>query len=79
MEYLTGDEEVKRINELREKWEHDRVSELNYTKEQAIKEGEKQAKLDTAKNMLKDNIKVETISKYTGLSKEEVEELKKEI
>lgn len=79
VEYLTGDEEVKRINELREKWEHDRVSELNYTKEQAIKEGEKQAKLDTAKNMLKDNIKVETISKYTGLSKEEVEELKKEI
>ena len=32
VEYLTGDEEVKRINELKDKWERDRVSEMNYLK-----------------------------------------------
>ena len=33
-------------------------------------------KIEIAKNMLKDNLPVETIVKYTGLSKEEIEKLK---
>ena len=39
VEYLTGDEEIKRLAELREKWEMDRISEVNEAKRQAIKEG----------------------------------------
>ena len=30
MDYLTGDAEVRRLAELREKWEMDRVSAINY-------------------------------------------------
>ena len=33
-------------------------------------------KIEIARNMLKDNLPISTIIKYTGLSKEEVEKLK---
>ena len=75
VEYLTGDEEVKRLAELREKWEMDRNSEIG----QAKKEGKKEEKLEIAKNMLKDGMNLETVMKYTGLSKEEVLNLKENI
>lgn len=38
--YLTGDEEVQRLQELREKWEMDRVSEIGYERRKALAEGE---------------------------------------
>jgi len=41
-----------------------------------IQNEKKQEKIKIAKNMLKDNIDIENISKYTGLSKEELEALK---
>ena len=68
VEYLTGDEEVKRLAELREKWEMDRNSEIG----QAKKEG----KLEIAQNMLKRKFKIEDIVSITGLSKGELEKLK---
>ncbi len=43
MECLTGDEEVQRLAWLHEKWEMDRVSELNYAKEEGIKERNRKA------------------------------------
>jgi predicted transposase/invertase (TIGR01784 family) len=43
--------------------------------EEGIKEGEKKTKLETAKTMKKDNASVELIIKYTGLTKEEIENL----
>ena len=39
-------------------------------------EGEKWAQLENAKRMLEDNLAIELIAKYTGLSKEEIEILK---
>ena len=45
---------------------------LNYEKNKARDEG----RIETAKNMLKDNMDMKEISKYTGLSKAEIEELK---
>lgn len=36
------------------------------------KKGIKRGKLETAKNLLKDGITIETIAKATGLSKEEI-------
>ena len=36
--------------------------------QQGVSQGEYQAKIETAKNMLKDNLDIETIVKYTGLS-----------
>ena len=72
VEYLTGDEEIKRLAELREKWAMDRRSEISDARE----EGKKEEKLAIAKNMLKDSLDIEIIMKYTGLSKEEIEKLK---
>lgn len=42
----------------------------------AKEDGAKQKEIEIAKNMLKDNIKIDTIIKYTGLTKKEVESLK---
>ncbi len=39
-------------------------------------EGKKEEKIEIAKNMLAENIDIETITKVTGLTKEEIEELK---
>ncbi len=72
LEYLTGDEELKRLAFLREKWEMDRVSDLNYATEQ----GELKSKKEIAKKLLQMNMKLEDIIKATGLTKEEIEELK---
>ena len=42
-----------------------------------ISQGSQQAKIETAKNMLKDNLDIQTILKYTGLSIEEIKSLAK--
>ena len=44
---------------------------------EGIQQGELQAKIETAKNMIKDNIDLCIIQKYTGLPKETVEQLAK--
>ena len=43
---------------------------------EGIEKGIEQNNLEIAKKMLKENIKVETISKITGLTKEEIAKLK---
>ena len=43
--------------------------------EVGISQGSTSEKYEIAKNMLKDKVDISTISKYTGLSKEEIEEL----
>ncbi len=65
---LTGDAEIQRMAELRDKWERDRISEISY----ATKKGERKAKLETAKKLLKNGISVDIIVDATGLTKEEV-------
>ena len=41
----------------------------------AEQKGIREKAIETAKNMLKDNLSVDMISKYTGLSKKEINEL----
>ncbi len=72
MKYLTGDAEIRRMAELRDRWERDRNGELAYAKGEARKEGIKKAKLETAKKMLEKKIPIETIIEITGLTKEEI-------
>ena len=90
-EYLTGDEATKRWQFLREKAILDeRAAYINGKtrgKEEGKivgeargkiigeKRGEKQGRIKTAMEMIKDNVNLETIVKYTKLSKKEVEEL----
>ena len=79
MEYLTGDEAVKRLAFLREKWEMDRISDINYARSEGEtegkKEGEKIKQKEIAKKMLKEKMPIELIIKITELTKEEVEKL----
>ena len=44
---------------------------------QGIVQGSQQKAIETAKNMLKDNLDIQTIIKYTGLSIEEINSLTK--
>ena len=90
-DYLTGDEATKRWQFLREKAILDeRAAYINGKtrgKEEGEivgeargkiigeKRGEKQGRIKTAMEMIKDNVSLETIVKYTKLSKKEVEEL----
>ena len=88
MNYLTGDAEVRRLAELREKWEMDYVSGINYArnegKKEGIEEGEKRGKeigikesqIKIAKEMLKKNLPINLISEITKLTEEEINELK---
>ena len=65
-EYISLEEDNKKIiNSLKEEYE-----------EKGIKEGEKTKTIEIAKEMLKDNIDINMISKYTNLSIDEIKELK---
>ena len=72
MNYLTGEAETRRLAELREKWEMDRVSAINY----ATRKGKKENSIEIAKEMLNENMSIEMIMKFTKLTREEIEKLK---
>ena len=86
---LSGDEETRRLEELKDKWERDYKSGVSYARqegmqeglehgiEKGIKEGEKNNSLEIAKEMLENGEEVEKIEKYTKLTKEEIEKLRK--
>lgn len=67
LEYLTGDEEERRLAELREKAIRDEVT----NREGAIEEKTK----EIAKKMKEEKMDIETIMKITELRKEEIENL----
>ena len=79
VEYLTGDEEVKRLAELREKWEMDRNSEIGQAQKEGEAKGKAKEKLEIAQNMLKRKFKIEDIISITELTKEELEKLLRKI
>lgn len=86
-EYLKGDEAVKRMAFLREKWERDWLSNIEGAKEtglregkkEGIKEGEEKAKEKIIIEMLKEGIQDEVIIKTTKIKKEKLGKLKEKI
>lgn len=68
MTYLTGDEEIKRMQWLEEKWEMDRASEIGHAKREVIRE--------IVNEMIKKGIDIETICEVTKLTKKEIENMK---
>lgn len=76
MNYLTGDAAVQRLAELREKWEMDRVSAINYATRNGEQKGIKKEKIEIAKKMIEENMPIETIVKITGLTEEEIKKIK---
>lgn len=91
MEYLTGDEETKRLEYLKEKWEMDYNSDINWARKEGMAEGEekgekrgkkagiKETQLEIAKKMLAKGKEITEIIEMTELTEEEIENLQKEI
>ncbi len=78
--YFTASEEARYLADMRDLWESDRVSELNYEKEIAIKEGRKELIKEgikiTAKKLLDKKMDIKDIEEITGLTEKEIRELK---
>ena len=84
LEYLTGEEEERRLQDLRERWEMDRISEVNYAKEEGQKLGEKrgekrgerrgrkQAEKNIIKALFRSKMSPNEISQKTGIKLSEV-------
>ena len=67
---MSAEEDNKKIeNSLKREWMEEGLKE-------GIKEGSYKRNIEIAKTMLKDNMDIEIISKYTNLSKEELEKIK---
>lgn len=83
LEYLTGDEETKRLAYLREKAIRDETAGLISAERKGRLEGERIGKLEgerkalceTAKKMLSKGIEIDTIIEVTGLTEEEIKKL----
>ena len=79
MEYLTGEEETRRIAELREKHIRDEAAIKSLARERGIEEGTKkgarQNSIEIAKKMKIKGIDIDTIIEVTGISKEELEKI----
>ena len=92
LNYLTGSEAVRRMEELREKWERDDIAIKNRALEEGrmagrtegIEIGEEigknkgkiEEKIEIAKNLLKTGMEISKIAEVTGLSEEEIEKIK---
>lgn len=67
--------DYREMYEARLKWKRDHEGRIQYEVKKAKEETEKRTKLETARELVKLGTPVETISKATGLSIEEIESL----
>ena len=88
LEQVSENEKLRRIAELKEKYIRDEQASIEYAQNEGYRQGEKKGmaegeakgeknkSIEIAKNMLKENVEKTLISKVTGLSLEEIENLK---
>ena len=84
MDNLFTEEELKALDKIVEHdlevyYEKKYKEEIDAAREKGIEQGVEENKLEIAKSMLLSNENKDKIIKYTGLSKEKIEELSKEI
>ena len=72
MEFLANDKEVLRLYHLREMAQIDYNSGMKKAKD----EGRTERSIEIARNALKMNMSVDDISKLTGLSRQQIEDIK---
>ena len=79
LEKVSGNEELRRIAELKIKGRRDREAELEYATEHGYengkKDGIKKNRIEIVKNMLKEGVDKKFISKVTGLTEKEVDNI----
>ena len=76
MEFLANDKEVLRLYHLREMAQIDYNSGMKKAKDEGMAEGKAEEKIEVARNALKMNMSVDDISKLTGLSRQQIEDIK---
>ena len=76
LEYMSKKNEERHIVDSLKDYERDYYNDTKTAKEEGIEEGLKEKSIEIAKNMLKDNVDINIISKYSGLSVEEINKLK---
>ena len=75
LEYLSGDEETRRLAELREKAIRDELAAIAQARDEGKSEGIIQDNIEIAKKMLAKEMDIALIIELTGLTKEEIERL----
>lgn len=73
---LTGDAELKRLEEIRMWSQMEEQAALSTAKKEGKTEGQKEKQLEIARKLLEENIDIKTISKATGLTIDEILKLK---
>ena len=76
MEFLANDKEVLRLYHLREMAQIDYDSGMRKAKDEGRTEGKAEEKIEVARNALKMNMSVDDIMKLTGLSRQQIEDIK---
>ena len=74
-EVLTGDEEVKRLSEIRLMSNLEEKSALHCAREEGEEAGIKKEKKKIAQKMKKQKMQIKQIAEITGLSEEEIEKI----
>ena len=77
LDYLTGDEAVRRLAELRDKWEMDDFFIKKRVKEEGEKAGEKRGKKEIAQKLIEKGMEIKEIIEITGLTENEIKKLTK--
>ena len=76
LNYLTGEAEERRLQELRERWEMERISEINYVSAESEKRGEKRGKREGERKIIKSlfnsNMSASEIAQRTGMKLAEI-------
>ncbi|MEI2283980.1 conserved hypothetical protein (putative transposase or invertase) [Paenibacillus polysaccharolyticus] len=76
LEFLSQDQEARRLYEARQKYLHDEASMIEWATEKGLAQGEQKKALEIAQNMLSLGIDVSVIVKASGLTESEVKALK---
>ena len=76
LDKLSEDEELSLLYDEKEREEEKKQAEIEYAEEHGLNKGISQGIKQTAKNLLSMNMSFEDISKATGLSIEEINNLK---
>lgn len=77
LEYLTGDEETKRLAFLREKAIRDEMAAIAKSRKEGHAEGKTENQKEIARKMLAKGINIEVIMEITELTKDEIEKITK--
>ena len=76
LQYVSSDKVARQIYDARLKTLNDRNSDMTIAREEGLIEGALQKAIETAQKMLLKNVSIEDIAEFTGLSVEDVEQLK---